>query len=138
MEFVMTVNIRKASQASAAEASAGVDEATHANAQPKRKRKLPKLPKPTPSAKRQMSSIPFPYVDLDGIAAMARAMHENGGLALTRDQLAGALKQSPGSGSFALKMGAARQYGVVEQTPEGRLQLTNLGFAIVSKDDATE
>jgi len=35
-------------------------------------------------------------------------------------------------------MGAARQYGVVEQTPEGRLQLTNLGFAIVSKDDATE
>lgn len=89
-------------------------------------------------AKRQISSIAFPYVDLDTIVAMARAMHENGGLALTRDQLAGALRQSPSSGSFMLKMGAARQYGILEQTAGGKYQLTNLGFAIVSRDERKE
>lgn len=107
-------------------------------------RPLRKLRKParaavTPKApKRQMSSIAFPYVDLDTVVALARAMNNVGGLALTRDQLAGALRQSATSGSFILKTSAARMFGLVEAAQNNKLQLTPIGFDIVGKDEGKE
>jgi hypothetical protein len=86
---------------------------------------------------RAQSAIAFPYMDLENAISVARAMLDSGGLALTREQVAGALRQSPSSGNFILKMGAARQFGVIEQV-QGKYQLTQLGFAITNKDEATE
>jgi hypothetical protein len=100
---------------------------------PIRKPRLVKKP-----AKRAKSSgaMPFPYVDLENVTAVARSIINNGSQ-LSRDQLAGALGQSPGSGAFILKVSAARQFGLVDLR-DGKFQLTDLGFSIVDKNEARE
>ena len=49
---------------------------------------------------------------------------------MTRDQLAAAMNQAPGSGSFNMKVNTARTFGVMDNSG-GRYQLTELGFEIV-------
>ncbi len=85
-----------------------------------------------PKIMREMSQTPFPYVDQDAAISVARALLDAGGVALTRDQLAGAMGQTPGSGNFAWKAMAARLFGLIEQK-DGKNQLTDLGFAIVDE-----
>jgi hypothetical protein len=112
---------------------------------------LPSLPKPKPAknvkakpvkkqgAKRakEQSSIAFPYMDLDTAVTVARAVVANGGGAHTRDQLAGAMGQSPLSGAFIMKLSAARQFGLVDFA-DGKFKLTDLGFSIVDKSESRE
>lgn len=53
---------------------------------------------------REQSSISFPYQDLEAAISVARAVLQGGGVALTRDQLAGVMNLAAGSGNFVLKM----------------------------------
>jgi hypothetical protein len=99
--------------------------------------KVPQLKKPKLKRAREQSSIAFPYMDLDAAITVARAIVGNGGGAHTRDQLAGALTQSPLSGAFIMKLSAARQFGLVDFV-EGKFKLTDLGFSIVDKNESRE
>jgi hypothetical protein len=86
--------------------------------------------------KRQLvqSSVSFPYMDLDTAISVAQFMMDAGGVALTREQLAGVMKLSVGSGTFITKTGTARIFGVIASV-QGKYELTNLGFAIVDNDE---
>jgi hypothetical protein len=95
--------------------------------------------KPVKKQKRakENSTIAFPYMDLDTAITVARAFVNNGGHPHTRDQLAGALQQSPLSGAFIMKLSAARQFGLVDYL-DGKFKLTDLGFSIVDKSESRE
>ena len=82
------------------------------------------------SAKREFSSVQFPYNDLDDAIGTAGAVLKMGGVPLERDQLAAALGLAASGGNFALKLSAARMFGLVEPA-QGRFQLTELGFEIL-------
>jgi hypothetical protein len=99
----------------------------------KPKKQLRILKKPE---KRQLvqSSVSFPYMDLDTGIAVAQTMMDAGGVALTREQLAGVMKLSVGSGTFITKTGTARIFGLIASV-QGKYELTNLGFAIVDNDE---
>lgn len=90
-----------------------------------------------PTVKREQSTVAFPYMDLDAAITVARAFIANGGGALTRDQIAGAMSQSPLSGAFIMKLSAARQFGLIDLI-DGKFKLTDLGFLIVDKSEARE
>lgn len=100
------------------------------------KRYRPAMKKPEKRT-REISSIAFPYMDLDTAITVARAFVANGGGAHTRDQLAGAMQQSPMSGAFIMKLSAARQFGLVDYI-DGKFKLTDLGFSIVDKNETRE
>jgi len=99
--------------------------------------KVKPLKKATAKRAKEQSSIAFPYMDLDAAITVARAFVANGGRPHTRDQLAGALGQSPLSGAFIMKLSAARQFGLVDFA-EGKFKLTELGFSIVDKNESRE
>ncbi|SHJ38674.1 hypothetical protein SAMN05444159_0481 [Bradyrhizobium lablabi] len=101
---------------------------------PTAKASMAKLVKKPAKRPKEQSSIAFPYMDLDTAITVARAFVENGGGARTRDQLAGALSQSPLSGAFIMKLSAARQFGLVDYV-DGKFKLTDLGFSIVDKNE---
>ncbi|WP_165190485.1 hypothetical protein [Caulobacter soli] len=79
---------------------------------------------------REISKVAFPYYDLDDSIEIARAMHAAGGVPLDRDQLGAALNLSPSGGNFAVKVSAARMFGLIDNVG-GRFQLTELGFEIL-------
>lgn len=89
---------------------------------------------PLSDAKREMSTIEFPYGDLDDAVRFARAVHEVGGQSCSIDQIAGYLKQSPKSGAFRLRSSYPRVFGLT-QTDRGSIVLTPLGMRII---DATQ
>lgn len=96
--------------------------------------------KPTLKVKKpvkEMSSISFPYMDLENAIGVARAILNNGGVPMSREQLAGAMKQSSTSGAFILKVSAARQFGIIEHK-DSKFQLTDLGFSVLDKSEARE
>jgi hypothetical protein len=71
---------------------------------------------------------------LDAIE-VAKAIHDAGGVPRTRDQVATAMGASPGSGSFSLKIGAARVFGLVEVV-DGKYQLTSISSKVLSLDES--
>jgi len=77
-------------------------------------------------AKRERSSIEFPYGDLNDAVEVAKAIHANAGLSCTTDQLAAYLRQSATSGSFRLRTATARIFGLTENE-QGSLTLTDIG-----------
>ncbi len=91
--------------------------------------------KPLVKRQNETSALAFPYVDLDNAISVARSMLNSGGVPCTREQLAGAMKLQLTSGSFIIKTGAARMFGLIESV-QGKYQLTQLGFSIV--DEARE
>ena len=95
------------------------------------KRKMPK--KPAKEARGQ-SSIAFPYQDMESAISVARAIYNAGGVALSRDQLAGQMNLAVASGNFVLKVATARMFGVVA-TDGGKYALSPLGFEILDKDE---
>lgn len=86
-------------------------------------------------AAREQSSIQFPYLDLDAAVSVAQAVFNAGGVALTREQLAGVLGLSLGSGNFVLKTATARTFGLMAANNQGKQELTDLGFRVVSPDE---
>jgi hypothetical protein len=91
--------------------------------------------KKPPTVVRSQGTIAFPYHDINAAIEIARTILGKGAHPLSREQLAGALGQNPSTGSFNLKVGAARMFGVIE-TVQGKYQLTQLGFAIADTDEA--
>jgi hypothetical protein len=99
----------------------------------KAKRKTEKKRKQAP-VPRSHGTVAFPYHDLSAAIDIARKILDKGAHPLSREQLAGALGQNPSTGSFNLKVGAARMFGVIE-TVQGKYQLTQLGFSIADNDE---
>jgi hypothetical protein len=82
-------------------------------------------------ASRQLSTIAFPYLDLDEAIVLAKAIFTNAGSECSVDQLAAYLGHATtDSGGFRLKISTARVFGVVE-TQRDNVRLTTLGFEIV-------
>jgi hypothetical protein len=88
-------------------------------------------------AAREQSSIGFPYQDLDSGISVAKAMMQGGGVPLSRDQLAGVMNQSVGSGSFVTKVATARHFGLIIAN-NGKYELTDIGFEILDSDVARQ
>lgn len=84
----------------------------------------------TEAAKREQSTIVFPYGDLDDAVALAKAVREVGGQQCTLDQLAAQLRQSANSGAFRLRTSYPRIFGFTE-TDRGTIRLTELGMRVV-------
>lgn len=84
----------------------------------------------TGKAAREISTVAFPYNDLDDAIGVARAMHSAGGVPLDRDQLAAQLGISSVGGNFSLKLSGARMFGLITGG-SGRVELTPLGFEIL-------
>jgi hypothetical protein len=80
--------------------------------------------------KKQISTIQFPYGDLDDAVEFAKAIHAVGGQSCTTDQVAAYLKQSITSGAFRLRTSYPRIFGLTE-TERGGMRLTPLGLRIV-------
>jgi hypothetical protein len=99
------------------------------------RRKRPKL-RLVKKATRERSRIEFPYVDLEAALTIAQAMMNAGGVALTREQLAGVTGLALGSGNFVLKCAAARMFGFMAGA-QGKHELTALGFDAVGSDERT-
>lgn len=78
---------------------------------------------------RELSTIGFPYGDLEDAITVAAALLSAGGVPCEPDQLASAMKHTPSSGSFRQKIATARMFGLIE-TVQNKYQLTSLGFAI--------
>jgi hypothetical protein len=114
-------------------------EATESEIKPAPKAQIKRLKLVKKSAKRSrdVSQVGFPYNDLESAIGVARAILHNGGSQLSRDQLAGALGQSPASGSFIIKVSSAKQFGLVDSR-DGKFQLTDLGFSILDKNELRE
>jgi hypothetical protein len=87
-----------------------------------------------PKRENEKSSISFPYSDMESGITVARAILGAGGVALTRDQLAGVMNLAVGSGNFVNKIATARIFGLVGNVG-GKYELTNLGFSIVDTDE---
>jgi hypothetical protein len=81
-------------------------------------------------AKRERSTIAFPYNDLDDAMSVATAIHTNAGVSCDTDQLAAYMNQSATGGSFRLTVSTARIFGLTEND-KGRVSLTELGRRIV-------
>jgi hypothetical protein len=97
---------------------------------PKTAKKKTMKAKPT----REVSSISFPYKDLATGIAVAQSMIDAGGVALTTEQLAGVMGLQAGSGNFVIKVATARIFGLVANVA-GKYELSDIGFAIVDKDE---
>lgn len=80
-------------------------------------------------AKRERSTIEFPYLDLDDAVSIARGVHAVGGASCQLDQLAAHLEQSVKSSMFRLQLNTARIFGLVAYS-QGTVTLTPLGTRI--------
>jgi hypothetical protein len=79
---------------------------------------------------RDVSTIGFPYGDLEDAILVASTLLGSGGHPCDADQLAAGINQSPSSGAFRQKIATARMFGLIE-TVQNKYQLTSLGFAIM-------
>lgn len=83
-------------------------------------------------AKRQRSSIAFPYMDLDEAVNLARAIHNNVGTGTcTVEQLAPWVQQSPTSSAFRNRLTAAKLFGLVDAERTDAIRLTEIGRLVV-------
>jgi hypothetical protein len=88
-----------------------------------------------PKQKRERSAIAFPYEDLTTAVKLAEVVHHTYGGACSADQLAAALKASPSSGAFRLKVSAARLFGILGGSGPD-ITLTELGGQILEESDS--
>jgi len=90
----------------------------------------PETPAADPNTdKREVSSIAFPYDDLDSAAQIALAVHQLHGSEAEVEQIAAHLKQSPKSSGFRTQIAAAKTFGLITGS-QGVMTLTGLGTRI--------
>jgi hypothetical protein len=83
------------------------------------------------TAKRERSSIAFPYVDLDDALEVARAIHDHVGAGDCDDtQLSVWMNQSSKSSGYRMRLTAARMFGLLDPSSDRR-KLTPLGRMVV-------
>lgn len=75
---------------------------------------------------RGRSTVSFPYNDLDDVVNVAKAVHAVGGTSCEWEQLAAKLDQSSTSGTFRLRMLAAKIFNVLTYD-KGNVSLTPIG-----------
>ncbi len=97
-------------------------------------KKRPRVATRQQKREREQSSIQFPYMDLEAAISVARAILSGGGVALSRDQLAGVMNLASGSGNFVQKVATSRIFGLVTFAG-GKYELSNLGFSILDSDE---
>lgn len=86
--------------------------------------------------KREQSTIAFPYHDLDSSSEVARALYNRSGLgSCDLDELAAEMAQVI-SGTFRVKVGAARTFGLIDKDGRATVKLSDLGRAIITDDGA--
>lgn len=78
------------------------------------------------AAKRERSSIDFPYGDLEGAIEVAKAVHTVGGMSCKWEQLAAQLDQAATGGGFRTRVATAKTFGFLTYS-QGTVTLTNLG-----------
>ena len=107
-------------------------------------KRLVKMAKPAAASssrqwagEREQSTIQFPYLDLENAITVASAILRGGGVAVTRDQLAGTMGASPVSGNFVTKIASARTFGLVK-FENSKYELTDTGFNILDSDEARQ
>lgn len=81
-------------------------------------------------AKREISTVRFPYADLSAGEEVASAVAAYGVSAAVND-LAGYMDATAKGGSFRSKIAAAQNFGLVAPDGAGRLRLTDLGKRIL-------
>jgi len=90
------------------------------------------------SEKRQMSTIAFPYLDLDTAVEVAHAMYKTRGhSAMEAHELAATMDQTL-SGAFRLKTGTARIFGLTEKEGRDTTRLSDIGLRIIEADTEKE
>jgi hypothetical protein len=77
-------------------------------------------------AKRERSTIDFPYLGLDAAVEVAKAVHDVGGTKCQWDQLAAKLNQAAKGGGFRQRVMAAKTFGLLTYA-QGIVSLTPLG-----------
>lgn len=86
--------------------------------------------------KREQSTIAFPYHDLDAAIEVARAVYNRSGLgSCDLDKLAAEMGQVI-SGTFRVKVGAARTFNLIDKDGRGAVKLSDLGRSIITDDGA--
>ncbi len=85
--------------------------------------------------KRQFSSIEFPYADLDQVKKVVEAVRAVGGSSCEIEQLAAKLDQPSTSGTFKLRVFAARTFGLIK-SERGKVTLKELGSRICDPEQA--
>ena len=80
----------------------------------------------TGDSEQRVSTIAFPWADLDNAARVAKAIHNKGGITLTLEQLAAELSVAIKGGGFRLMYTAAKIFGLVTLN-QGNVTLTDLG-----------
>jgi hypothetical protein len=84
--------------------------------------------------KNQRSSIEFPYFDLDAAVETAKGMFGRAGLgSCEMDEIAAAMNQTV-SGSFRVKVAAAKLFGLIDKDGRSGYRLTDLGQEIVQAE----
>ena len=86
--------------------------------------------KPSPDrveAKRERSTIDFPYLDLDDSVEITKGVHAVGGTSCQKEQLAAQLGQSATSGGFHLRITTSKMFGFL-MYERGTITLTDLGL----------
>jgi hypothetical protein len=83
----------------------------------------------TSDGKREMSTIAFPYQDLDEAIEIAKTVHQLHGSSCTVEQIAAHLEQSSTSSTFKMKISAAKIFKLVTVS-QGSVTLTPLGTRI--------
>ena len=88
----------------------------------------PKAGKPRPT-----SGTKFPYYDLENAVSVAKALYEQAGGQCDQVQLAALLgNKGVRSGAFLSRVGAAKMFGVIEQTHNREFRVSARGQAIVA------
>lgn len=88
--------------------------------------------------KRQISTISFPYLDLEAAVEVAKAMYETRGHgAMEAADLAATLNQTI-SGNFRLKTGTARIFGLTDKEGRDLTKLSDLGLRIIEEQTEAE
>src|SRR5260370_14460184 len=76
--------------------------------------------------RRKMSAIAFPYYDLENVLEIARKIHDHAGYSACEvADLSGWLGQTITSGTFRLRMSAARMFGLI-RGDLGQVALTEI------------
>lgn len=87
-------------------------------------------------ATREMSTVQFPYADLEESIGVVRAIHQGGGMPMERDQIAARMDQKATSGAFYSKLSAARMFGLTEGVPgSGKIRISPLGHEAIDTDE---
>ena len=85
-------------------------------------------------ARREQSTIGFPYLDLDAAIEVARAIYNRSGLgSCDLDELAAEMGQTM-SGAFRQKTGTAKTFDLVDKESKSSIKLSQLGRQIISAD----